>query len=153
MTAPGAFANGSSIAFLAVGMHRDDIGFTAVEVMVAMVVFLIAAVGLAQLLALTTRMHLQAQNTTEATRLAQGKLDELTTLDFEIDPSIQISGADALHVNTPDYFDTPVMGVTRRWAVVAGPTASTRQVTVRVIGGAGSLGARTVDLTTVLRQW
>ena len=50
--------------------------------MVAMVVFLVAAVGLAQLLAMTTRMHLQAQNATEATRLAQGKIDELATLDF-----------------------------------------------------------------------
>ena len=98
-------------------------------------------------------MHLQAQNATEATRLGQGKIDELATLDFGTDPSIQITSDDALNVNTPSCFDTPAMGVTRRWSVVAGPTATTRQVTVRVIDGAGSLGERTVDLTTVLRQW
>ena len=121
--------------------------------MVAMVVFLIATVGLAQLLAMTTRMHLQAQNATEATRLAEGKIAALTTLAFGIDPSIQITDADVLNVNIPHYFDTPATGVTRRWSVIAGPTATTRLVTVRVIDGADSLGERTVDLTTVLRQW
>ena len=94
-------------------------GFSLVEVMVAMVVFLVAAVGLAQLLPMTTRMHLQAQNTTEATRLAQGKIDELTTLGFGIDPSIQITSADVLNMDMPNYFDTPATGVTRRWSVVA----------------------------------
>lgn len=130
-----------------------EAGFSLVEVMVAMLVFLVAAVGLAQLLAMTTRMHLTAQNTTEATRLAEGKLDELTALDFVTDPSIQITTTDVLETNVSNYFDTPDTGVTRRWSVVAGPTATTRMVTVRVINGAGSLGERTIDLTTVLRQW
>ena len=58
---------------------RGDTGFTLIEVMVALVVFLVASVGLAQLLAMTTRMHLQANNTTEATRLAESKIDELMT--------------------------------------------------------------------------
>ena len=75
-------------------------------------------------------MHLQSQNTTEATRLAQEKIDELTNLDFATDPSIQITNADVLSVNVPDYFDTPATGVTRRCSVVAGPTATTRTVTV-----------------------
>ena len=135
-------------------LDRDRVGetgFSLVEVMVAMVVFLVAAVGLAQLLAMTTRMHLQAQNTTEATRLAQGKIDELSTLDFGTDASIQITSADVLNVDVPNYFDTPATGVTRRWSVVAGPTPTTRLVTVRVIDGAESLGGLTVDLTTVLR--
>jgi len=133
--------------------RAQESGFSLVEVMVAMVVFLVTAVGLAQLLALTTRMHLQAENTTEATRLAEGKIAELTTLDFATDPSIQITEADVLSTDVPNYFDTPENGVTRRWSVVAGPTATTRMITVRVIDRAGSLGGRTVDLTTVLRQW
>ena len=133
--------------------RAQESGFSLVEVMVAMVVFLVAAVGLAQLLAITTRMHLQAENTTEATRLAQGKIAELTALDFATDPSIQITEADALSTDVPNYFDTPENGVTRRWSVVAGPTPTTRMITVRVIDRAGSLGERTVDLTTVLRQW
>ena len=33
------------------------------------------------------------------------------------------------------------------------PTATTRLVTVRVINGQGSMTQRTVDLTTMIRQW
>lgn len=135
------------------GTRAQESGFSLVEVMVAMVVFLVAAVGLAQLLAMTTRMHLQAENTTAATRLAQGKIDELTALDFATDPSMQITETDVLSTDVPNYFDTPENGITRRWSVVAGPTPTTRMVTVRVIGRAGSLGERTVDVTTVLRRW
>ena len=133
------------------GQH-DESGFSLIEVMVAMVVFLVASVSLAQLMAMTTRMQLLAQNTTEATRLAEMKLDELATLDFATDPSIQITTPDVLETDVVDYFDTPAGGVTRRWSVVIGPTATTRTVTVRVIDQAGSLGARTVDLTSVLRH-
>ena len=133
--------------------HHDESGFSLIEVMVAMVIFLVASVSLAQLLAMTTRMQLQAQNTTEATRLAETKLDELRTLDFATDPSIQLTTPAVLDTDVANYFDVPASGVTRRWSVVAGPTATTRTVTVRVIGNAGSLGARTVDLTSVLRQW
>ena len=131
----------------------SDLGFTLVEIMVAMTIFLAASVGVAQLLAMTTRMHIQAQNTTEATRLAESKLDELSSLDFATDPSIQITSADALNQNVANYFDTPDANVIRRWVVTAGPTATTRSVTVRVIGGVGSVGERAVDLTTVFRQW
>ena len=132
---------------------RGDTGFTLIEVMVALVVFLVASVGLAQLLAMTTRMHLQANNTTEATRLAESKIDELMTLDLGTDPSIRVAAVDVLNTNVIDYFDTPVDGATRRWSVTRGPTPTTRTVTVRVILKAGSLGERTVDLTTVLRQF
>ena len=132
---------------------RSKYGFSLVEVMVAMVIFLVASVSIAQLLAMTTRMHLQAHNGTEATRLAEAKLDELKTLDFDIDPSIQITTGDALNTDIANYFDLPATGVVRRWSVTPGPTASTRTITVRVIDSAGSLGARTVDLTTVLRRW
>ena len=134
-------------------LRRGESGFSLIEVMVAMVVFLVASVSLAQLLAMTTRMQLQAQNTTEATRLAEIKLDELKTLDFATDPSIQITTQDVLDADVVNYFDAPASGVTRRWSVGTGPTATTRTVTVRVIDKAGSLGGRTVDLTTVLRQW
>ena len=133
--------------------HHAESGFSLIEVMVAMVIFLVASVSLAQLLAMTTRMQLQAQNTTEATRLAETKLGELRTLDFANDPSIQLTTPAVLDTDVANYFDAPASGVTRRWSVVAGPTATTRTVTVRVIDKAGSLGARTVDLTSVLRQW
>ncbi len=134
--------------------RRGELGFSLVEVLVAMLVFLIGSVTVAQSLAITTRMHLQARNTTEATRLAEGKFGELMKLDFAADPVIQITAADTLNANVVNYFDTPMAGlVTRRWQVQAGPTANTRFVTVRVIDRQGSLGERTVNLTTLIRQW
>ncbi len=136
------------------GRRHADAGFTLVEVMVAMMVFLVGSIAVAQLMAVTARMHLVSQNSTEATRLAHEKFDELTRLDFGADPAMQITGADTLGGSVPNYFDSPTPGlVTRRWRVQAGPTATTRVVTVRVIDGVGSLTQRTVDLTMVLRQW
>ena len=124
-----------------------------IEVMIAMVVLLVGVAGAAQLITLTTRMHLQAGNTTEATQLAQSKLDELMKLDFAAAPEIQISASDTLGGDVANYFDAPGDGLTRRWWVQAGPTANSRLVTMRVINGAGSLGQRTVNVTTVIRQW
>ena len=118
-----------------------------------MVVFLVGSVAVAQLLAVTARSHLVAQNSTQATRLVQQKFDELMKLDFAADAAIQITAVDTLTADTANYFDSPGAVVTRRWRVQAGPTATTRLVTVRVIEGQGSMSARTVDLTTVIRQW
>lgn len=122
--------------------------------MVTTAVFVVGSVAVAQLLALGTLMHLQSRHTTEATRLAEAKFEELMKLDFDTDPAIQITTTDTLNVNVPDYFDAPIAGlVTRRWQVQAGPTANTRIVTVRVLDRPGGLGQRTVNLTTVIRRW
>lgn len=119
-----------------------------------MVVFLVGSVAVAGVLGVTTRMHQVSQNSTQATRLAQQKLDELMKLDFAVDPAIQISPANTLTQDVANFFDTPVPGIaTRRWNVQAGPAGATRLVTVRVIDGQDSMAERTVDLTTVLRQW
>ena len=118
-----------------------------------MFVFLVGSVAVAQLLAVTASMHLVSQNSTQATRLVQQKFDELMKLDFAADASIQITAVDTLTANTPNYFDNPGPAITRRWRVQAGPTATTRLVTVRVINGQGSMTQRTVDLTTMIRQW
>ena len=120
--------------------HRSDAGFTLVEVMVATLVFLVGSVAVAQLMAVTARMHLVSQNSTEATRFVHQKFDELMKMDFAADADIQINANDTLAADTPNYFDNPVAGlVTRRWRVQAGPTANTRLVTVRVIDGVGSM--------------
>ena len=118
-----------------------------------MVVFLIGSVAVAQLLVVTTQMHLVSQNSNQATRLVQQKFDELMKLDFAADAAVQISGANTLAANAANYFDIPGPTSIRRWWVRAGPTATTRLVTVRVIDGQGSMTQRTVDLTTLIRQW
>ena len=118
-----------------------------------MVVFLVGAVGVAQLLGVTTQMHLVSSNTTQATRLGQQKFDQLMKLDFAADASVQLSATSTLTANTANYFDTPGPTVVRRWSVQAGPTGTTRLVTVRIISGQQTMSNRTVDLTTVIRQW
>jgi Tfp pilus assembly protein PilV len=134
----------------------DQSGFMLVDVLVSTVIFVVGMLALAQLLIFTSHMHLSAQRSGEATRLAQDKLDELVKVNFATDPRIAITPAnpDSLAVNVANYFDVPVAGVlTRRWKVQAGPTANTRLVTMRVVTSDRSQSARTMDIVTLLRQW
>ena len=136
---------------------RSDTGVTLIEVLIATVILVVGLVGGAQLLALSIQMQQLAAETTDATRLASAKLEELMKLNFAADPAIQITpvGLDPLTQNVPNYFDVPVAGVyTRRWHVQAGPTATTRLVTVRLVPAQTDRRiAKEVDLTTVVRQW
>ena len=130
-----------------------EAGFTLVEPMVAMVVFLFGSLAVAQLIGVTAQMHGVSQNSTRGTHLAQQKVDELMKLDFDVDASVQISPAGTLTADTLNYVDNPSPANVIRWQVQAGPTANTRRVTVRVISGQGSMSQRELDLTTVIRQW
>ena len=136
---------------------RSATGVTLVEVLIATVILVVGLVGGAQLLAVSIQMHQLAAETTDATRLANTKIEELMKLNFSADPAIQIVpvGLDPLTQNVPNYFDVPVAGVyTRRWHVQAGPTATTRLVTVRLVPAQTDRRiAKEVDLTTVVRQW
>ena len=136
---------------------RSDTGVTLIEVLIATVILVVGLVAGAQLLALSIQMHQLAAETTDATRLANTKFEELMRLNFAADPAIQIVpvGLDPLTQNVPNYFDVPVAGVyTRRWLVQAGPTATTRLVTVRLVPAQTDRRvAKEVDLTTVVRQW
>lgn len=109
--------------------------------------------ALASLLAVTLQIQLLARNQTEAVRLAQDKLDELMSLNFDTEARIQLGGS--LDVNTDNYFDTSGT-YTRRWLVEAGPdgSADLRQITMRVIPE--SIDRRTTtpyDLVTIVRRW
>ncbi len=136
---------------------RSAAGVTLIEVLIATVILVVGLVGGAQLLAVSIQMQQLARGTTDATRLANTKFEELMKLNFAADPAIQIApvGLDPLTQNVPNYFDVPVAGVyTRRWLVQAGPTATTRLVTVRLVPAQTDRRiAKPVDLTTVVRQW
>lgn len=131
-------------------------GFMLVDVLVSTIIFAVGMLALAQLLIFTSQMHLSAQRTGEAARMAQDKLDELMKVNFATDPRMAITPAnpDSLTTDVASYFDTPIAGVmTRRWKVQAGPTANTRLVTMRVVTSDRSQSARTIDIVTLLRQW
>ena len=136
---------------------RSETGVTLIEVLIATVILTVGLVGGAQLLGISIQMHQLAAETTDATRFANAKVEELMKLNFATDPAIQITpvGIDPLTQDVPNYFDVPVAGVyTRRWVVQAGPTATTRLVTVRLVPAqTDRRTAKPVDLTTVVRQW
>lgn len=137
-------------------LSRDQRGFTLVEALVAAVVLTIGLVAVAELLAVSLRMHMLGRESTRATRLAQDKFEELMKVNFSTHPSIQINAANTLDADVANYFDAPTPEYTRRWQVAAGPNANwrLRTVTVRVIP---TLDDRRVSdevtITTVLRSW
>lgn len=130
-----------------------EAGFTLVEALIAAIVLTIGIVSLAQLQAVTTVMHANARSVSISTQQAQGKIDELVKLNHATAPAVQITPAnpDSLTVDVANYFDTPLVGVTRRWRVQAGPVANTRILTVRIVNT--QLRGRPIDVTTILRQW
>ena len=115
----------------------------------------VALVALAELLAVSIRMHQLGRNGTAAARLAQDKFEELLKMNFTTNPAIQVSGTDTLASNVANYFDVPAgSGYTRRWLVQAGPNVRLRIVTVRVIPeNQDSRVGAPFTLTTMLRSW
>lgn len=106
--------------------------------------------AIAALLAVTTRMHLDAREAARSMRVAQEKVDELMKRDFEDDAEVAVGGS--LTADAADHFDNPLEGITVRWAVAAGPATDTRVVTVRVVN-LRSQQNREADLTTIIRNW
>ena len=134
---------------------RDDRGFSLAEVLISMVIMMVGLVAVAQLLAVSVQTHLLGRRTSEASLLATDKIEELSKLNHASAAAIQISPTtpDPLTSDVANYFDQ-ADGYTRRWQVTAGPAAGTRRVTVRVLPPANRQPwLKTVEVTTILRQW
>lgn len=137
---------------------KDERGFTIVEALIAMVVLTIGLVSLAELMAITLRLQQLGRNETAAIRLAQDKIDQLMSLNFDTAAAIQIGGD--LENDDANYNDAPVDGYKRRWLVEAGPvdpgavSADLRVITVRVIPEVvDRRTASPVELMTIIRRW
>lgn len=135
---------------------RSEAGFTLVEVVIAMLIFTIGILSMAQLMAVTLRMQALGRNQTSAVRLAQDKLDQLMSLNFDTSPEVQLTGEDSLNSDVENYFDTDVEGFTRRWQIDAGPDGNPdlRQITIRVIPDVSD--RRTTanyELMSIIRRW
>lgn len=127
-----------------------------------MVILTVALVSMAELMAITLRMQMLGRNSTAATRLAQDKVDELMTQNFNTALAVGIGGS--LTGDVADHFDDTTDGgnnvYKRRWVVAAGPAdpgvpANTiRILTVRVTPLVNDLRtAPPTDLTTLIRCW
>lgn len=132
-----------------------DRGFTLVEVLIAMVIMTVGLVAVAQLMAVSAQAHRLGRMTSDGTRLAATKVEELVKLNMSSHPSVQITPAspDSLAQNITNFFDQSGQYI-RRWRVSAGPTPNTRRLTVRVVPPAvGRPFAKDVEVTTILRRW
>ena len=148
-------------------VSNNERGFTLIEAVVAMMVCTVGLVAMAELMAVTLRLQQLGRYQTSAVRLAQYKVDQLTTMNFTTNPQAACGGNldadDANHNDipmedngTPDNpaDDTITRGYKRRWLISAGPDgdANLRQVTVRVIPDVNDRRtAAPYDLTTFIR--
>ncbi len=142
-------------------MSTDERGFTLAEVLVAMVICTVGLVSLAELTAITLRLQQLGRNSTEAIRMAQDKIDELTMMSFE--SAAQVACGGSITADAADHNDVPTrtvddvevpLGYKRRWLIEAGPDGDTnlRQVTVRVIPDVSDRRtASPVDMVTIIR--
>lgn len=135
---------------------RSEAGFTLVEVVIAMLIFTIGILSMAQLMAVSLRMQDLGRNQTSAVRVAQDKLDQLMSLNFDTSAEVQLTGENSLDSNVANYFDTDIQGFTRRWQIVAGPDGNPdlRQITIRVIPDVvDRRTTATYDLVSIIRRW
>jgi len=138
----------------------DQRGFTLAEVIVAMLVCVVGLIGMASLLMVTLRMQQLGRNSTSEVRMAQEKIDELSSLSFTdaiLGAQVQCGGS--LVTNVANHNDVPQVNgqnqpYRRRWLVGPGPDADPqlRMISVRLIPDNPDRNIATeYDLVTVIR--
>lgn len=135
--------------------------------MVALVLCIVGLLSMAQLMAITLRMQQLGRNSTSISRLAQDKIDELTTVGFT---NAQMACGGSLTADVAGHNDRPVdatlaaqdkrTNYKRRWVVSTGPDGNAtdparhlRAVTVRIIpdNKDSRINVQNFDLQTVIR--
>lgn len=106
---------------------RKPTGFTLIEVLIALVILAVSLLGMAGLMATTTRNNSDGGRVTEAVTLIQGKLEELKAT-----PPARIAN-NGLNVVVPDPLSNVIRGTTytRSWMVVP-DVNNTYRITVTV---------------------
>ena len=123
-----------------------------------MVLLVVALVAMAQLMAISLRMQQLGRNQTAAMRLAQDKVDELMSQNFNV---AQLAQGGSLTADQANHFDAPAgVPYRRRWFVEVlpadppVPAGKLRRVTIRVIPVSSDRSvAPAIDLVTIVRCW
>jgi len=113
---------------------RGDGGFTLIEIIVAMMILSVAVLGMASVLAGTSRRHEQSVSHGELTAAAESKLEELRSASAAGIPD-ELAEGGSLTASEESHSDSlptaHARWILRRWTVEPGP-ANTLAVTVRV---------------------
>ena len=107
---------------------RKSAGFTLIEVLIALVILAVSLLGMAGLMATTTRNNSDGGRVTEAVTLIQGKLEELKAT------SPARIANNGLNVVVPDPVSNVIRGTTytRSWIVVPNVSNTFYTITVTV---------------------
>ncbi len=123
---------------------RPQAGFTLIEMVVALLVFTVAVMGLASTMAVSVASDTHAGEQTRALALASQRLEEIKAI-----PYTEVKSEAATSINS---LGVEGQGPYRRTVTVAEGTegANTKSVTVSVQYGAGREGTSKVELYTLM---
>ena len=100
---------------------RSSHGFSLLELLIALVVFVIGVLGVASLLVSGIHMQTLSRNATQASAFAEAKVEELRVIDLT---DLQRSVGGALDSNVASHYDEPVG--TRLYPTLASDTGPGR---------------------------
>jgi prepilin-type N-terminal cleavage/methylation domain-containing protein len=104
-------------------------GFTLIESMISMMIFVVGGLAMAGLIAHGVRMQAFSRDTSMANAAARAKVEELRVIPRT---DARRSSGGSLTGDVPNHFDTPAgTSFARRWTVASGP-AGTQDVTMAV---------------------
>lgn len=117
-------------------LPRGVAGFTLIEIIVAMFILSIGVLGMASILAGTSRRHERSVSHADLTAAAESKLEDLRSASaLGSADTVELAEGGSLTTSEADHADslrTPeARWILRRWTVEDGP-GGTRAVTVRV---------------------
>jgi prepilin-type N-terminal cleavage/methylation domain-containing protein len=108
---------------------KKEHGFTLIECMIAMLIFVVGGLAMAGLLAQGIRLSTESRTASLANAVARAKIEELRVTPRT---NAQRTAGGNLTSDVANHFDTPA-GTTfrRRWTVANGP-AGTQDITIAV---------------------
>jgi prepilin-type N-terminal cleavage/methylation domain-containing protein len=122
----------------------SEAGFTLIELVVALLVFTVAVMGLASTMAVAVASDTHAGEQTRALALASQRLEEIKAIPYTAVASEPVTSVTSLGVEGSGPYKRTV-------TVVEGAEgANTKSVTVSVQYGAGREGTRKVELYTLM---
>lgn len=133
------------------GLSRNSDGFTLIEVLIALAVFSIGVLAVAKLQTVTVRNTTRANVITQATMLAQTRMDELKSFESMTDLDLE----NAIVENSIDEFGNPGGVFTRTTTVATLPALPApansmgREITVKVSWVSGWRGHSEVALNSI----